>query len=150
MTTTMAGSNVVEVTLTLTVDNPETITENETLTTAMVDGFAEVMNVDPEQVTLTFQVARRLDERRLQVELIAIFTVTYESVEAAQDSQAAIESISVEDTNSAITNAVVSAGFTGAIEVTGKEAAIVVEEEPPSGAAAVQSLFFLLFAVTEI
>ena len=51
----MAGSNVVEVTLTLTVDDPDTITQNETLTTAMVDGFADVMNVDPEQVTLTFE-----------------------------------------------------------------------------------------------
>ena len=51
----MAGSNVVEVTLTLTVDDPDTITQNETLTTAMVDGFAEVVNVDPEQVTLNFE-----------------------------------------------------------------------------------------------
>ena len=73
------------------------------------------------------------------MELIAIFTVTYESVEEAQESQAAIEAISVEDTNSAITNAVVSAGFTGAIEVTGKEAAVVVEEEPPTSSSAVQS-----------
>ena len=44
---------MVEVTLTLTVDNPDTITQNET--TAMVDGFATVMNVNPSQVSLTFQ-----------------------------------------------------------------------------------------------
>ena len=50
-TTTLAetsgdpGSSVVEATLTLTVDDP-TITENETVTNAMIQGFAEVMGVE--------------------------------------------------------------------------------------------------------
>ena len=68
------------------------------------------------------QVARRLQARKLQVQLTAIFEVALPSSAAAQETLEAIEAISVEETNSAITNAVVAQGFQGNIEVTGKEA----------------------------
>lgn len=64
-TTTLAensgdpGSSVVEATLTLTVDDP-TITENETVAGAIIQGFAEVMGVEASHVMLSFQVSRRL------------------------------------------------------------------------------------------
>ena len=68
------------------------------------------------------QVARRLQTRKLQVQLTAIFEVALPSSAAAQETLEAIEAISVEETNSAITSAVVAQGFQGNIEVTGKEA----------------------------
>ena len=46
---------MVEVTLTLTVDDPAVITENATLTNAMIQGFADVMGVEASQVTLEFE-----------------------------------------------------------------------------------------------
>ena len=66
-TSTSAAATVVEVTLTLTVDDPSTMTGDTTLQNAMIQGFATVMNVDPSQVTLSFQVSRRLHTRKLQV-----------------------------------------------------------------------------------
>eukprot|EP00435_Cladocopium_sp_Y103_P060528 s1267_g22.t1 len=130
-----SGPNVVEVTLTLTVDDPAIITENATLTNAMIQGFADVMGVEASQVTLEFEVARRLRDRRLQVQLQAIFSVTFPDAAAAAESKDAIEAVSVADTNQAISDAVVGAGFEGTIEVTGKEAIIaVVPENPTSGA----------------
>jgi len=134
-TTEDSGSNVVEVTLTLTVDDPAVITENATLTNAMIQGFADVMGVEASQVTLEFEVARRLRDRRLQVQLQAIFSVTFPDAAAAEESKDAIEAVSVADTNQAISDAVVGAGFGGTIEVTGKEAVIAVVPEGPTGGA---------------
>ena len=121
-TATTEEATVIEVTLTLTVDDPADIIDNATLTDAMIKGFAEVMGIDVNSVTLRFEVAPRFQARKLQVQLTAIFEVALPSSAAAQETLEAIEAISVEETNSAITNAVVAQGFQGNIEVTGKEA----------------------------
>eukprot|EP00435_Cladocopium_sp_Y103_P019986 s219_g4.t2 len=134
-TTTSTGEgNVVEVTLTLTVDDPTTITENPDVTQAMIDGFAELMQVDPSLVTLEFQVSRLLGGRRLQVTLLAIFSVTLPTAEEAQDVADAIQAVSVADTNAAISDAAVGAGFSGTIEVVGTQVDIIDPELPPSTA----------------
>ena len=80
------------------------------------------------------QVARRLQARKLQVQLTAIFEVALPSAATAQETFEAIEAISVEGTNSAITNAVAAQGFQGNIEVTGKEATTVEKLGTDSGA----------------
>jgi len=121
-TATTEEATVIEVTLTLTVDDPADIIDNATLTDAMIKGFAEVMGIDVNSVTLRFEVARRLQARKLQVQLTAIFEVALPSAAAGQETLEAIEAISVEETNSAITSAVVAQGFQGNMEVTGKEA----------------------------
>lgn len=50
--------------------------------------------------------------------------MTFRNAQEAQESRSAIEEVSVEDTNTAITAALVAMGFAGTIEVTGKEAKI--------------------------
>lgn len=72
----------------------------------------------------------------LQVQLQAIFLVTFRNAQEAQESRSAIE-VSVEDTNTAITAALVAMGFAGTIEVTGKEAKIQDQGRP--NAATVQN-----------
>ena len=128
-TTTMAPvPTVVEVSVELTVDDPTVITENEMLKDAMVDGFASAMGVDPSQVTVEFvevNASRRLGTRRLSTTLIAIFKVTLPSAQAAEEKKAAIEQVSVTDTNTAISKAVADVGYTGTVEVTGKTAMVV-------------------------
>jgi len=133
-TTTEDPTTVVEVTLTLAVDDPADIIENATLTDAMIEGFADVMGIDVNLVTLRFEVARRLQARKLQVQLMAIFEVTLPSAGAARETREAVEAISVEATNSAITSAVVAQGFQGSMEVTGKEARTVEKVGDGSGA----------------
>lgn len=56
--TTAEEPTVVEVTLTLTVDDPADIIENATLTDAMIKGFAEVLGIDVNFVTLRFEAGR--------------------------------------------------------------------------------------------
>lgn len=73
----------------------------------------------------------------LQVQLQAIFLVTFRNAQEAQESRSAIEEVSVEDTNTAITAALVAMGFAGTIEVTGKEAKIQDQGRP--NAATVQN-----------
>ena len=73
----------------------------------------------------------------LQVQLQAIFLVTFRNAQEAQESRSAIEEVSVEDTNIAITAALVAMGFAGTIEVTGKEAKIQDQGRP--NAATVQN-----------
>ncbi|CAE7390438.1 unnamed protein product, partial [Symbiodinium sp. CCMP2456] len=145
-TTTEDPTTVVEVTLTLTVDDPADIIDNATLTDAMIKGFADVMGIDVNLVTLRFEVARRLQARKLQVQLMAVFEVTLPSAVAAQETREAVEAISLEETNSAITNAVVAQGFQGSIEVTGKEATTVEQNGADplmSGGAAISFLTYL-------
>ncbi|CAE7936984.1 unnamed protein product, partial [Symbiodinium necroappetens] len=126
------------VSLPLTVDDPATITENATLTNAMIAGFAQVMGVDASQVTLEFTTqSRRLSSRQLQATLLAIFKVTLPSAEAADQTRVAIDAVSLEDTNSAITQAAADAGYAGTIQVTGKTTAIA--PAGPSSSAALSS-----------
>ena len=54
-TATTEEATVIEVTLTLTVDDPADIIDNATLTGAMIKGFAEVMGIDVNSVTLRFE-----------------------------------------------------------------------------------------------
>ena len=107
---------VVEVTVQLTVDDPATVTENTTLTNAMIQGFAELMGVDASQVTLEFEQSRRLQARKLQVTLVAIFKVTLPNVAAAEQTKTALDAVSVSATNTAIAQKVTDAGFTGTIQ----------------------------------
>ncbi|CAE7883778.1 unnamed protein product [Symbiodinium necroappetens] len=71
---------------------------------------------------LEIQAARRLSShtRKLQTELLAVFTVIMPSLEDAIVKQVEIETLSLEATNEAIASAVASTGFSGALEVTGK------------------------------
>ena len=74
--------------------------------------------------------------------LLAIFSVTLPSAEEAEQVLTAIETVSVEDTSTAISDAVVGAGFAGTIEVTGKVAEIQTPEPPVDGCF-VQNLAFV-------
>ncbi|CAE7354767.1 HCc2 [Symbiodinium natans] len=126
--TTPVGGAVyssLEVSMDMAVDDPSII-NNSTVTDAMIDGFADVMAVDADDVTLDFIVNRRLSStRKLSSTLTAIFTVVMESVEAAIEKQVAIETVSLQKTTEAISTAVASTGFTGTLVVTGKSTARV-------------------------
>ena len=123
-TTTMAGVtySTIEVTLPLTVDDAAAILNNATVQDAMKQGFATAMEVPVEDVMLEIQAARRLSAhtRKLQTELLAVFLVIMPSLEDAIVKQVEIETVSLDATNQAIASAVASAGFSGALEVTGK------------------------------
>ena len=119
--------STVEVSMPITVEDPTTITDNATITTAMKTGFASLMGVSVDRVTLTFESSRLLGEteRQLATTLIAIYTVKLDSEEEAQSKQVAIETVSLAETNRVITNAIKEAGFTGTVEVTGKSSVLV-------------------------
>ncbi|CAE7714386.1 unnamed protein product [Symbiodinium sp. CCMP2592] len=123
-TTTVAGVtySTIEVTLPLTVDDAAAILNNATVQDAMKTGFAQAMDVPVADVMLEIQAVRRLTAhtRKLQVELLAIFSVVMPSLEDAIVKQVEIETISLDATNEAIASAVASVGFSGALEVTGK------------------------------
>ena len=135
-----------EVSMDMAVDDPSII-NNSTVTDAMIDGFADVMAVDADDVTLDFIVNRRLSStRKLSSTLTAIFTVVMESVEAAIEKQVAIETVSLQKTTEAISTAVASTGFTGTLVVTGKSTARVAaptrEDEVSKGTGLSLSLGF--------
>ena len=123
-TTTTAGVpyRSIEVTLQLTVDDAAAILNNVTVQDAMKQGFATAMEVPVEDVMLEIREVRRLSAhtRKLQTELLAVFTVVMPSEQDAIAKQAEIETVSLDATNQAIASAVVSTGFSGAVEVTGK------------------------------
>jgi len=123
-TTTMAGVtySTIEVTLPLTVDDAAAILNNATVQDAMKTGFAQAMDVPVADVMLEIQAVRRLTAhtRKLQTELLAIFSVLMPSLEDAIVKQVEIETLSLDATNEAIASAVASVGFSGALEVTGK------------------------------
>lgn len=75
--------------------------------------------------------------------LLAIFSVALPSASEAEKTLEAVEALSVEDTNSAITNAVVATpGYQGNNEVTGKEATVSTTPELSSGTAAVAASLY--------
>ena len=123
-TTTMAGVtySTIEVTLPFTVDDAAAILNNATVQDAMKTGFAQAMDVPVADVMLEIQAVRRLTAhtRKLQTELLAIFSVLMPSLEDAIVKQVEIETLSLDATNEAIASAVASVGFSGALEVTGK------------------------------
>ncbi|CAE7504453.1 unnamed protein product [Symbiodinium natans] len=126
-TTTMAPvPSVLEVSFQLTVDDPTTITENETVKNAMVQGVASSLGVDPSLVTLEFQeVPSRRLARSLQAStLLAIFKVTLPSKQAAESAKASFDQLSLTEATADITSFLADAGYAGTVEVTGKTATV--------------------------
>ena len=119
--TTVEGAiySVVEVTMPIVVDDPTTITDNATITTAMRSGFATLMGVDLDKVLLKFELQdRRLaGERRLSQTLLAIYEIILETVEAAEELRVTVETTPIAETQRAIKNTVAAAGFSGNFEV---------------------------------
>jgi len=127
-TTTVEGAvfNVIEVTMPMTVDNVTELINDVTVTTAMREGFATMVGVPVADVSLTFNQMRRLAEsRKLAAQVIAVFEVKMSSPEAAAEKQVAIETLSVADTNRAISNAAMDAGYSGTLQVTGKTTTLI-------------------------
>ncbi|CAE7254144.1 unnamed protein product [Symbiodinium pilosum] len=128
--TTVEGAvySTVEVKMPIVVDDPATITENTTITTAMRSGFADLMGVDLDRVKLTFEEqARRLQmqRRRLSVTLLAVYEITMDTIEAAEELRVAVETTPIAETQRVIKNTVAQAGFQGSFEVRSVQTALV-------------------------
>ncbi|CAE7037267.1 unnamed protein product [Symbiodinium natans] len=128
--TTVMGAiySVVEVMLPMEVEDVDAVVNNVGLTTSMRQSFADLVGTDLEKVVLTFDTGdRRLSAslRRAATTLIAIFTVTLETVADAEQTQVDIETLSLEETQQAINTAIADSGFTGTVKVTGKSTMLI-------------------------
>jgi len=119
-TTAAAKEDSFALTLTavLTVADPTEITENVTYVTAMRKGMADLMGVDMADVQVTFSISRRLQERKLQTTLTAIFVVLFQDQATATTKTAQVEAFTATDYTQEFLDELTVAGYTGSVEVT--------------------------------